>query len=124
MTFNDINVLGNLVNTTYGKMSSPAGDFSIKCDLAGDTMTLKYTTLVHFASESALTLQVNKCKDEAHARLSEFVTKLKKDFKESAGNKLKLEDTVMSDNVELIQSTSNSPRKVAYYRMNHTLKMS
>jgi len=124
MTFNDINVLGNLVNTTYGKMSSPAGDFSIKCDLAGDTMILKYTTLVHFASENGLTSQVNNCKDEAHARLLEFVTKLKKDFKEVSGNSLKMKDAIMTDNVELIQSTSNSPRKVAYYRMNHTLKMS
>tara|TARA_R100000008_G_scaffold55344_1_gene33936 strand:- start:5177 stop:5593 length:417 start_codon:yes stop_codon:yes gene_type:complete len=123
MTFNDVNVLGNLVNTTYGKMSSPAGDYSIKCDLAGNTMTLKYTTLVHFVSETGLTEQVNRCKEESHSRLLDYVTKLKKDFKEASGNALKLTDVSMSDNVELIQSTSNSPRKVAYYRMNHTLEM-
>lgn len=121
MTFDEVNILGNLVNTTYGKYSSASGDHSIKCDLAGDVMTLKYTTLVHFASEAGLTAQVNQCKEEAHSRLSEYVSNMKRDFKEVSGNTLKISDSGMSDNVELIQSTSNSPRKVAYYRMNHVL---
>ena len=66
MNFRENNILGNLINTTYGKGSSPSGDFSIKCDLAGDTMTLKYTTIVHFASEKSLQQQVVRCQDEAH----------------------------------------------------------
>lgn len=121
MTFDEVNILGNLVNTTYGKSSSASGDYSIRCDLAGDTMTLKYTTIVHFASEAGLTSQVNQCKEEAHSRLSEYVSNIKKDFREIAGTSLKTSDEGMSDNIELIQSTSNSPRKVAYYRMNHVL---
>tara|TARA_A100001515_G_scaffold141716_1_gene139044 strand:+ start:90 stop:464 length:375 start_codon:yes stop_codon:yes gene_type:complete len=121
MTFDEVNILGNLVNTTYGKASSASGDYSIKCDLAGETMTLKYTTIVHFASEAGLTAQVNQCKEEAHSRLLEFVSNMKKDYKEVSGTALKTTDEGMSDNVELIQSTSNSPRKVAYYRMNHVL---
>tara|TARA_R110000824_G_scaffold41100_2_gene122605 strand:+ start:4754 stop:5128 length:375 start_codon:yes stop_codon:yes gene_type:complete len=121
MTFDEVNILGNLINTTYGKSSSRAGDYSIKCDLAGETMTLKYVTIVHFASENALTLQVNQCQEEAHSRLSEYITNLKRDFKDISGNSLKTSDSGMTDNVELIQSTSNSPRKIAYYRMNHVL---
>ena len=121
MTFDENNILGNLINTTYGKSSSPAGDYSIKCDLAGDTMTLKYTTLVHFASETGLTTQVNRCKDEAHARLDDYLKTMKADFRDVSGSSLKTTDTGMNDNVELIQSTSNSPRKIAYYRMNHTV---
>jgi hypothetical protein len=121
MTFDESNILGNLVNTTYGKSSSASGDYSIKCDLAGDAMTLKYTTVVHFASEAGLTAQVNQCKEEANSRLSEYVASMKKDFKEISGKALKTSDSGMTDNIELIQSTSNSLRKVAYYRMNHVL---
>jgi hypothetical protein len=121
MTFDEVNVLGNLINTTYGKSSSAAGDYSIKCDLAGETMTLKYVTVVHFASENSLRMQVNQCKEESHSRLSEYIANLKRDFKDISGNSLKASDSVMTDNVELIQSTSNSPRKIAYYRMNHVL---
>ena len=121
MTFDETNVLGNLVNTTYGRSSSPAGDYSIKCDLAGETMTLKYTTIVHFASENALRVQADRCKEEAHARLDDYLKMIKTDFRDISGSALKTVDAGMDDNVELIQSTANSPRKIAYYRMNHAV---
>lgn len=121
MTFDEVNILGNLINTTYGKSSSAAGEYSVKCDLAGNTMTLKYTTLVYFVGERGLNQQISACRDEAQDRLTEFVSNLKKDFKEIAGSALKTTDVGVQDDVELIQSTSNSPRKIAYYRMNHTL---
>jgi len=123
MTFEENNILGNLINSTYGKTSSPAGDYSIKCDLAGDSMTLKYTTIVHFASERSLRDQVVRSKEEAQSRLSGYLKSIKKDFKEISGNALKTEDMSSNDDVELIQSTSNSLRKVAYYRVNHMLEV-
>jgi hypothetical protein len=123
MTFDEVNVLGNLINTTYGKQSSPNGEYSVKCDLAGDTMTLKYTTLVHFASEHGLRDQVDRCSEEAHQRLGDYLAMIKRGFSEAAGAALKTTEAGMSDNVELIQSTSNSPRKIAYYRMNHALRL-
>ena len=121
MTFDEVNILGNLINTTYGKSSSPAGDYSIKCDMAGDTITLKYTTLVYFVSDRGLRDQVVKCADEAKSRLDQFLSNLKKDFRDAAGSTLRTEMVSGADDVELIQSTTNSPRKIAYYRMNHTL---
>ena len=121
MTFEEVNILGNLINSTYGKASSAAGDYSIKCDLAGDSMILKYTTIVYFASERSLRDQVARSSEEAQSRLDEYLKSIKSDFKEIAGRALKTDDIASGDNVELIQSTSNSPRKVAYYRVNHTL---
>jgi hypothetical protein len=119
MTFEDVNILGNLIDTTYGKSSSPAGDYSIKSDLAGETLTLKYTTIVHFASERSLRDQVTRCKEEAHSRLNDYLKLIKSGFKDATGASLKTEMADHADNVELISSTSNSPRKVAYYRMSH-----
>jgi hypothetical protein len=121
MTFDEVNILGNLINTTYGKSSSPAGDYSIKCDMAGDTITLKYTTLVYFVSDRGLRDQVVKCADEAKSRLDQFLANLKKDFRDAACSTLRTDMVSGADDVELIQSTTNSPRKIAYYRMNHTL---
>jgi hypothetical protein len=123
MTFDESNALGNLINTTYGKSSSPAGDYSIKCDLAGEQMTLKYTTIVHFASERSLRDQVNRCFEEAHQRLDLYLSAIKKDFREEVNSSLKTTEVGEQDNVELIQATSNSPRKIAYYRMNKTLQV-
>jgi len=121
MDFNDINVLGNLIDTTFGKSSSPTGAHSIKCSLAGETLTLKYTTVVHFASDTDLQMQVSRCAEEATQRLNAFLTDLKKAFKVESGNTLKTTKGPLSDNVELISATSNSPRKIAYYRMNLTI---
>jgi len=123
MTFKENNVLGNLINTTWGKYSSPSGTHSIKCDLAGETMTLKYSTIVHFASERSARDQFVRCAEEAVQRLNSYMGLLKSEFREAAGTSLKTTEVGGNDDVELIQSTSNSPRKIAYYRMNKTFQL-
>mgnify|MGYP001483367685 CR=1 FL=1 len=49
------------------------------------------------------------------------IAKLKKDYKETSDGTLKFKDAGEDDSVEVIQSTSNSPRKVAYYRYSQTI---
>ena len=123
MDFNDVNALGNLINTTFGKSSSPNGTYSIKCEMAGDNLTMKYTTIVHFASETALREQVIRCAEEATQRLDATLAELKKEYKSETGNTLKAGKGNGDDNVELIQATSNSARRIAYYRMSWTLPL-
>jgi len=123
MTFKENNILGNLINTTWGKYSSPSGTHSITCDLAGEIMTFKYTTIVHFASEQGVRDQVVRCSEEALQRLNSHMSTIKSDFKEAAGTSLKTKEVGGHDDVELIQATSNSPRKIAYYRMNKIFQL-
>ena len=124
MTVRELNALGNLVNTTWGSYSSPSGDCSIKCAMAGDTLTLKYTTVVHFASETSLRDQVVRCSEEGQQRLTDYLNRLKTDFKTATGTSLKFSNEVNADDVELIQSHARSPRKVALYRMNKSVTFS
>ncbi len=123
MDFNDVNVLGDLINTTFGKSSSPDGTYSIKCDLGGTNLTMKYSTIVHFASEASLQQQVVRCAEEATQRLNAKLAEIKKEFKAKSGNTFKATKGNTDDNVELIQATSNSARKIAYYRMNVALEI-
>jgi len=120
MTFNETNVLGQIIDTSYGRSSSPDGTWSIKVQLAGDTMTMKYTTVVHFATERGLGDQVQFCVNEATQRIDAYLKEVKSAFKDTAGRTLKTTDNGGSDDVELIQSTARSPRKVAYYRYNRS----
>ena len=124
MTIRELNALGNLVNTTWGSYSSPKGDCSITCSLAGNTLTLKYSTIVHFASETSLRDQVVRCSEEGQQRLSDYLNRLKKDFKDATGTSLKFSNEINADDVELIQANARAPRKVAYYRMNKTVTLS
>tara|TARA_Y100000310_G_scaffold303316_1_gene341567 strand:+ start:238 stop:489 length:252 start_codon:yes stop_codon:yes gene_type:complete len=80
-------------------------------------------TVVHFASESSLRPQVASAFEQAHQMISEKIGNLKKDYKKKTGQALKIEERGTDDNVELIQSTSNSLRKIAYYRVNQMIDL-
>ena len=110
----DINALGNILDITFGR--SGHDGFSISHTLQGNRLTLKYNTIVHFASERSMRDQVALLVDESNVRLKDKVTGLKKEFKEATGNSLKVKEISNKDDVELIQATTLSPRKIAYYR--------
>ena len=118
MDFNDVNALGNLIDTSFGKQSSPDGSWSLKCKQVGENLQLNYTTIVHFASENSLRQQVTRCAEEATQRIDAYLAQLKKAFREETGKTLKTTVGRTNDDVELISATSNSLRKIAYYRMN------
>lgn len=116
------NILSTLLNTTYAKPSSPSGTRSVTASYEGDQLVLKFTSVVHFAEEASLKLQVDRLAEESVQLLSEMLKNLKADFKEAAGETLKVKEVRSTDGVELISGLSL--RKVAYYRRNHTLQIS
>tara|TARA_B100000131_G_scaffold321158_1_gene371109 strand:+ start:956 stop:1324 length:369 start_codon:yes stop_codon:yes gene_type:complete len=115
-----LNLVHQLLDDTYNPPSK-SGTYSLKHSMHGNRVILKYSTIVHFASEKSLAPQVEVARDQARQLMKERVGKLKKEFKQKTDSPLKYDDIGEQDNVELIQSTSNSPRKVAYYRYTQTL---
>lgn len=83
-------------------------------------MTVKYTTVVHFASERGLRDQVLRYSEEGAQMINAFMKEIKSHFKEATGRSLKARDVGGSDDVELLQSNARIPRKTAYYRFNRT----
>jgi|TARA_Y100000310_G_C20639998_1_gene793364 hypothetical protein len=116
-----INALGNILNSTAGRGSG--GHVAIATSLQEDVLTLKYSTIVHFASERSLQDQLVLLVDESMQRLTNEITRMKSDFKNATGDTLKIKEESNKDNVELISATSNSPRKIAYYRRFIDLKV-
>lgn len=123
MKTNEINAIGQILNTTFGNSSSPSGTYSIKCSLAGSTLTVKYITVVHFASERGLYDQVQRYNFEAVQMINSCMKEIKKQFKDIAGRSLKSKDLGGNDDVELLQSNARIPRKTAYYRFNRTFEI-
>ena len=113
-------VLSTLLNTTFGNGGSSSGTVSITPTFSGNTLTLKYKTVVHFAEERSLQLQVERASRESVDRLAACVADLKKNYKEITGETLKLADVKSTDSMELVSGLS--PRKVAYYRRMHVLE--
>ena len=111
---NDVNALGNILDTTF---SSGAGwPVSINYTLQGNTLTLRYTTIVHFASEQSMRNQVQSLAEESMARLNDKIANVKKQFKEMTGHAIKIKELSNRDDLEMVQATTLSPRKIAYYR--------
>ena len=116
-----LEVIHRLLDDTYTP-ASKAGTYSIKHNTHGNRSVLNYTTIVHFASETSLKPQVESAREQARQLIKNRLDLLKKDFKEETDLALKFKDLGEQDNIELIQSTSNSPRKVAYYRYSQTIE--
>ena len=114
-------VLSTLLNTTFGQGGSTSGTVSITHSFSGSTLTLKYKTVVHFAEERSLQLQVDRVSRESIDHLNSCVADLKKKYKEVTGESLKLSDVKSTDSMELVSGLS--PRKVAYYRRMHVLEI-
>ena len=121
MNLQNVRVIGQVLDNTFGRESSPDGTFSIKCSLEDDKMVLKYTTIVYFASEQSLRPQIDIANQQAVQLIDSRLSEVKKAVKEATGYALKTTDLGGDDNIELIQP--QGPRKIAYYRYNHTFQI-
>jgi len=117
-----LEILSNLLDDTYNPVSK-SGTYSLKHSLQGNVLVLKFMTVIHIAAEKALEPQVQTAKDHARQLIKDKLKRLKSDYKESTEETLKTTDKGEQDSVELIESTTNSPRKVAYYRLNQTVTL-
>jgi len=117
-----LQVLSLILDDTYNP-ASKSGTYSLKHNLQGNNLVLNFMTVVHFAAERSLQPQVDTAKDHARQLIKDKLDRLKKDYKERTGEALKCTDLGEQDDIELIQSTSNSPRKVAYYRLSQSLTL-
>ena len=121
LTIEQVNALGDILNTTFGKAASQRGDRAVSGSQEGDTLILKYMSVVQFASEQGLREQADRIAEESVKILKDAVKSIKKDFKEKTGTTLKLKEEGSYDNVEVVSGSVHSPRKIAYYRRTHTL---
>ena len=117
------NVLGQLLDTTVGRYASRGGDRALTYAMNGDILTLKFSTVVHWAAEKGLHAQVDRLAQEAVDVLDGRVKELKVRFKEITETPLSLEDLGGNDDLEIIYAQPQSPLKRAIYRRIHMLKV-
>jgi len=112
-TVQEIRALGNALNVTFGKS---VDTLKVTHSLQGDRLDLKISQIVHFSSEQSLREQVRQLAPSCNDIFSDALKKIKAEFKEATDRTLKVKELGRDDDVELISATSNSPRKIAYYR--------
>ena len=118
LTFEESNILGNILNYSFGKASTANAGYGITTTLAGDRLTLKYATIVHFNSSDGLATQKKEHERQSTEMLNKKIAAVKSEFREQAGRALKVKEVDTSDDVELVSASAYSERKIAYYRRN------
>ena len=117
MTFDKINALGQILDTTFGKSSTTkSATFSIKTKMAGDTITVMYTTIVNLVTDRVMRDQVKEEERVSEKLIGDFINEVKKEFKQVTGSALKLKKGDSTDEIELISMSAYSPKRTAYYR--------
>ena len=122
MNIDTVRIIGQVLENHWGTGSSQNGTSSITYDLAGNILTLKYVTIVHFVTEKSLNPQVVEAEREAVSLLKDKLKMVKKAYKDVADETLKTEDLGGRSEMELLQA--HSSRKTSYFRYKHAFKIS
>ena len=113
LNLKEIRALAQATETTWGYSSS---DRKMTSKMNGEVLELQLTTIVHFASELALSQQLPAQRYYANDVFKSELKRIKEEFKSSTDRALVTKEISRDDNVELISATSNSPRKIAYFK--------
>ena len=117
LNFEEVNVLGNILNTTWGISSTAvAPTISIKSALSGDVLTLTYTTIVTLATDINLRDQACRHEEDSVKLLSDYIKNCKRDFKDVASRALKVKEIQTRDTMEIISTSPFTLKRPAYYR--------
>ncbi len=119
MNSEEYNVLGNILNSTWGVGStnhSRGATMSIKGHLLGeDQLVLSFTSLISFGEPQERRREFEKISNDSASILEGCIQKIKKDFKDMAGRTLKTEQVSDDEDWQLISTGQYSGRRDAYY---------
>lgn len=124
LTFQEINFLGQAIDTSWGNSSTPlTTSMSVKMQIIGENKLLvKYIAVVNFSSQASLLYMKKSYEKEAQNVIEEVIKNVKEKYKELSGKSLKLkkDEEQSIDDVEVINLGVHNPKKTAYYRSNVT----
>ncbi len=118
LSMQQTNVIGQIINDTWGESSTPkSASSALNVKLSGEnTMTFKYTTIVTFATEKSLHDQRKALDLESAEVINKRSADIKKLYKEETGDTLSLTEVSSDDSLEIIYFNRYTPLRRAYYR--------
>ena len=113
----DYNALGQALDTTWGRTSTPkTASYSVKFTLQGDVLTASYQAIVNFASEKEMTVMYRMYEKESQDVIAAVLKNVKSIYKNLTGNTLSTSLASTSDSVEIINFNVHNPKRTAYFR--------
>lgn len=114
----DFNALGQVMDTTWGRSSTPkTASYSVKLTMLGpDRIEASYAAVVNFGTERQM-IEMKRHYAEESVSITDAVMKsIKSNYKELTGETLTAKEHASVDSIEIINFNVHNPRRTAYYR--------
>jgi hypothetical protein len=114
----NINALGQAIDTTWGRSSTPkTASYSVKFTfLGGDRLLASYQVITNFVSEKEMILMKRSCAEESQSVIDAHVKSVKEVYKELTGESITIKEAGSTDSLEIIGFNVHNPKRTAYYR--------
>jgi hypothetical protein len=114
----DFNALGQVMDTTWGRSSTPkTASYSVKLSMLGpDRIEASYAAIVNFGTERQMIDMKRRYSDESVDVTNEVMKAIKANYKELVGEGLSAKEIASVDSLEIIGFNVHNPRRTAYYR--------
>ena len=121
----DYNALGQALDSTWGRSSTPkTASYSVKLTLLGpDRLLASYAAVVNFGTERQMIDMKRLYSEESQSVTAEVLKAVKSNYKELSGESLKVKELDSSDSLEIINFNVHNPRRTAYYRRKTVLEI-
>ena len=125
LNFDEINVLGQIINDTYGKSSTGEGRYkndptnasvAIKASLEGNKMHLMAITIKNLGPHNQQHKAVLDCENELNQYLSKYVSECKKEFKKLTGRALVCKQIKESESTDIEIINHYAATRASYVR--------
>ena len=114
----DFNALGQALDTTWGRSSTPkTASHSVKVTMLGpDRLLASYQAVVNFGTEKAMIEMKRNYASESEAITNAIMKRIKETYKDLAESSLTVKEVSASDSLEIIGFAVHNPRRTALYR--------
>lgn len=113
----DYSALGQAIDTTWGRSSTPkTASYSVKFTLQGGSMIASYQAVVNFGTEREMVDMKRLYESESQSIVNESIKNIKSIYKDLSGSSLKVKEVNSVDSLEIIGFAVHNPRRTAYYR--------
>jgi hypothetical protein len=114
----DYNALGQAMDTTWGRSSTPRScSHSVKWTMLGpDRMMASYAAIVKFVTEKEMIETKRAHVQESESVLDANLKDIKTRYKDLSGLSLKTSELSSVDQLEIINMNVHNPLRTAYYR--------
>lgn len=121
----DYNALGQAIDTTWGRSSTPkTASYSVKLSIVGpDRLLASYAAVVNFGTEKQMIDMKRRYSDESESVTSAVLKAIKGSYKDLCGSALKTHEIGSTDGLEIINCSVHNPRRTAYYRRQTTYEI-